>query len=78
MIGPIPTEATNHSRAPTDGVSSSGVLGGTVVSFWNRIPVLLARAQVEGHQFVGEAEVDVESACFIAEGDVVTASVEAS
>jgi len=28
MIGRIPTGVTKHSKAPTDGVSSSDVLGG--------------------------------------------------
>ena len=27
MLGQIPTEVTNHSKAPTDGVSSSDMLG---------------------------------------------------
>ena len=28
MLDQIPTEVTNHSKAPTDGVSSSDLLGG--------------------------------------------------
>ena len=28
MLDRIPTEVTNHSKAPTDGVSSSDVFGG--------------------------------------------------
>jgi len=32
MLDPIPTEVTKHCKAPTDGVSSSDMLGGSCAS----------------------------------------------
>jgi hypothetical protein len=34
MLEQIPTEVTYHSNAPTDGVSSSDMLGGAGAAAW--------------------------------------------
>jgi hypothetical protein len=54
MLDPIPTEVTNHSKARTDGVSSSDMLGGPRPQLldWVSAVVALPGSQ-EAHYRIG-------------------------